>query len=159
MPAATKFTCAAWAWRITWLASGQGFFVRTMLVVTLGTLVINYTARLATYASPTFQRSTTETRPLVQLDPVNPVNQQRDAVYVYSEAGASAGFDSGFDAYKLPSGDVPSVAVTALGQDLAISGLSVPGPADVLLPLTVAVPTTSPYTLEAARVINCRPVK
>lgn len=137
-----------------YVASGQGFFMRTTSSATPGTLTITNAARLATSANPTFQRPTAETRPLVQLDLLHPTTQQRDAAYVYFEAGATPGFDSDFDAFKLPSGNSPYIAVTAPTQALSISGLPVLGSADVVVPLTVAVPATGTYVLEAAHLLN-----
>ena len=136
------------------LASGQGFFKRVTTAGTTGTVNFTNAARLAAYASPTFQRLAAETRALVQLDLLNPATQQRDAAYVYFQTGATAGFDANFDAYKLPSGAFPYVALTTAAEPLAVNGLPLLGAADVLLPLTVAVPTTGTFTLEAARVIN-----
>jgi hypothetical protein len=137
-----------------YVASGQGFFMRTTSAATPGMLNITNAARLATAANPVFQRSTLETRPLVQLDLVNAANQQRDAAYVYFEAGATAGFDVAFDAYKMPAGNFPYIALTAPTQALSISGLAALGTADVVVPLTVAAPTTGAYALEAASLLN-----
>jgi hypothetical protein len=137
-----------------YVGSGQGFFMRTTAASTPGTFTVTNAARVATYTNPTFQRAAAETRPLVQLDLLQPTTQHRDAAYVYFETGATAGFDSAFDALKLPSGNFPSVALTAPTQALSISGLPALGTADVEVPLTVAVPTTGTYVLEAARLLN-----
>ena len=136
------------------LASGQGFFRRVTTAGTPGAVNFTNAARLTTYANPTFQRTAAETRALVQLDLVNPATRQRDAAYVYFQAGATPGFDANFDAYKLPSGAFPYLAVTTPTETLAVSGLPLLSPADLLLPLAVTVPATGTYTLEGARVIN-----
>lgn len=134
------------------IASGQSFFKRVTTVgATNGQVSFTNAARLTTYAATAFQRATAETRTLVQLDLLNPANQQRDAAYVYFQAGATAGSDAAFDAYKLPSGSGTYLALTTAAEPLAVSGLALPGTADVTVPLPVAVATTGTYPLPAGQ--------
>jgi len=136
------------------IASGQGFFKRVTTVGSTGSVSFTNAARLSTYADPAFQRAAADTRTLVHLDLVSAATQQRDAAYVYFQAGATAGFDASFDAYKLPSGSGTYLALTTAAEPLAVNGLALMGNADVTIPLTVAVATTGTYTLEAAQLLN-----
>ena len=131
----------------------QGFFVRTTTAGTPGTVSFSNSARLTTYLNPAFNRSLTqETRPLVQLDLVS--STQRDAATLYFEQGATAGFDSRYDAYKIDGGNLLRVAALAGTEALSISGLPALAGADVVLPLQVRVPVLGTYTLEAAQLLN-----
>jgi len=136
-----------------YVAPAQGFFVRTASSAVPGVLNVPNAARSAN-TTATMQRTAVDTRPQVHLDLVSAATQQRDAAYVYFETGASAAFDKNFDAAKLPAAGVPYLAVAASAEPLAVSGLAPLGTADVVLPLTVGVPSTGTYTLEAAQLLN-----
>jgi len=129
----------------------QGFFVRTSAPGTPGTISFSTNARATSYVNPTFNR-TQEVRPLVQLDLVGA--SMRDAAYLYFEQGATAGFDSRYDAYKLKGGSQFQVALLAGAELLSIDGRPALSGADVAVPLRVQVPTTGTYTFEAAQVLN-----
>jgi hypothetical protein len=135
------------------IASGQGFFVRTSSMTTPGTLKFTNAARATTYTNPTFQRPTTEDRTLVQLK-LTGSTQQKDAAYVYFEQGATPGFDKAYDAYKLPASGQPYLAISTLREPLSISGLPLLTATDVVVALDVQVPTTGTYSLEAAQLLN-----
>lgn len=136
-----------------YIASGQAFFVRTAASNLAGTLNFTNAARLVTNNNPVFYRTSDEKRPLVHLDLVGN-GQQRDAAYVYFQAGASAGFDSQYDAYKLPVSGQPYLALAAAPEPLSISGLPALTTDDVTVPLLVQVPVTGTYRLEATQLLN-----
>jgi hypothetical protein len=135
------------------IAAGQGFFVRTTVAGTPGSLLLSNAARLTTYQSPDFNRpAALETRPLIQFDLVS--GTQRDAATVYFEQGATSAFDPAFDAYKLTSGNVVSLSLPVGAEQLSISGLPALSRADVLVPLQVRVPVSGAYQLEVAQLLN-----
>ncbi len=135
------------------LPVAQGFFVRVSTGQTAGTLTFRNSQRLTTLNPTTFQRTTTDTRPLVQLE-LRAGNGAADPLYAYAEAGATTGFDAQYDAQKLANSsglNLASVATT--GEALAIDGR----PAfttTTTLPLTVGVPAAGTYTLAAAALNN-----
>ena len=95
-------------------------------------------------------------RPQVRLDLLPSSRADADPTYVYFEQGATAGFDTSFDASKLanPSGlNLASLEVG--GQQLTINGLP---PALLGAPLTVSlflgVPQYGTYVLEVAQLDN-----
>ncbi|MCB2407725.1 T9SS type A sorting domain-containing protein [Hymenobacter lucidus] len=138
-----------------YIAAGQGFFVRAPLVGATGSLTFSNSARLTSYLNPDFNRATTtETRPLVQLDLVG--GQRHDAAYVYFERGATGDFDAAFDAYKITTGEVAALAVHNGAEPLSISGLpnTLASGATVTVPLSVYTPQAGTYTLEAAQLLN-----
>ncbi|MFD2787998.1 nidogen-like domain-containing protein [Hymenobacter rubripertinctus] len=135
------------------IAMGQGFFVRATAPGTPGSLLLSNAARVTTYQNPAFNRTPElETRPLLQLDLVT--GTQRDAATVYFEQGATPGFDTAFDAYKLTSGNVASISLPAGSEQLSISGLPALNRSDVLIPLQVRVAVSGSYQLEAIRLLN-----
>jgi hypothetical protein len=89
---------------------------------------------------------------LVQLNLQGPAGTA-DALFIYTETGASASVEAAFDAVKLnnPSGlNLASVALD--GTALAIDGQQLA--AGTAIPLTVAAPTAGTYTLQAAQLAN-----
>jgi|GEM_PF-2202967 len=137
-----------------YLASGQGFFVRVASVGTTGSLSFTNAARLTSYLSPDFNRgAASETRPLVQLDLVS--GARHDAAYVYFEPGATTGFDAGFDAYKITTGEVPALWLPTGAEALSICGLpNTLTTADVTVPLAVYAPQAGTYALQVAQLLN-----
>ncbi|WP_375437288.1 DUF4394 domain-containing protein [uncultured Hymenobacter sp.] len=134
------------------LAVGQGFFVRSSAVSTAGTLTFTNAARLTTYANPTFQR-TAGTDPLVRLD-LRSASGSADEAVVYFAAGATTGFDSSFDAYKLAGGSPLLLASQTSTERFSINGLPTLGATDVLVPLVVDGAQAGTYTLHATELLN-----
>ena len=134
------------------LAQGQGFFTRVSAGQTSGSLTLRNSHRVTTYQNPTYLR-TGSSRPLVQLDLQGAGSA--DPLFVYFEAGATAGLDAEFDAAKLPNPSGLNVSAVAGNDELAINGLPLPtGSTNVVVPLQVRVPATGTYTLHAARLTN-----
>ncbi|MBK0404491.1 fibronectin type III domain-containing protein [Adhaeribacter sp. BT258] len=134
------------------IAVMQAFFVR----VNSGapTFTFNNSARLTTYDNPAvYRQSQPETRPIVSLS-VQDNTGKGDQLHVYFQQGATATFDSEFDAFKLPnSGNVASFYSVAGNDMLSINGLpvSIPG---TLIPLGGRVPQAGSYTITADQIIN-----
>jgi autotransporter-associated beta strand protein len=135
------------------LAAMQGFFVRTSTAGTPGAVSFANQARLTSYASPVFNR-TTSANPLVRLQ-LQPAAGAADEAVVYFAPGATTGFDSQFDAYKLPVGGTALLASElSAAQSLSINGLPVLTGADVVVNLRVATSQSGSYTLRAAELLN-----
>ncbi|GAA4503766.1 hypothetical protein GCM10023172_29220 [Hymenobacter ginsengisoli] len=149
------------------LAAGQGFFVRTSAAGTPGTLTLTNANRLTSYAAgqPAVQR-TASTRPLLRLSlglgatPATPATAQ-DETFVYFEAGATAGFDSRFDAYKLLNSNGYYLATAITPAASPAVGVSVDGraplaagaTADEVIPVWLQVPAGT-YSLTATELVN-----
>jgi hypothetical protein len=135
------------------LPVAQGFFTRVSSGQTTGSLTFRNSQRLTTLNATAFQRTTTDSRPLVELE-LQASNGAADQLSAYAETGATPGFDAQYDARKLPnpSGlNLASVATTS--EALAIDGRPAFTPATVL-PLTVGVPAAGTYTLAATALHN-----
>ena len=139
------------------VGTGQGFFVRVSNGQPSGSLTFRNAQRLTSYASQVpVRRAAADTRPLVQLA-LRGGNVPADNLFVYVQAGATAGLDSEFDAVKRPNSTGLNLsAPTATGEALAIQGLPLLSGATVV-PLTVDVPATGSYAL-AAPTLNNLPV-
>lgn len=134
------------------IALGRGFFVRTTAVGTPGYLAFTQAARLTTYANPNLQRGTGEARPLVRLALLGSSGPTDEAV-AYLETGATPGFDSAFDAYKIAAG--ANVLGFEVGAELLGANALPPlGAAPVVLPLRIITAQAGPYTLEVRQLIN-----
>ena len=135
------------------LPVGQAFFTRVSSGRTSASLTFRNSQRLTTPVFTALQRTTTDTRPLVQLELRGP-NGLPDALYVYAETGATTGFDAQYDALKLPNSTGLNLASTAsTAEALVIDGLPTFNPATVV-PLTVGVPRAGSYTLKAVALNN-----
>jgi hypothetical protein len=133
------------------IAVGQGFFVRVSTPGANSFLAFHNYQRRTQYTDRTVRRGAATARPLVQLDLQGA--GLTDPLYVYFENGATAGTDTEFDAVKLPNTN--GLNLSAVGTDnLAISGLPLPGAATVTVPLHLGVPATGTYTLNAAQLLN-----
>ncbi|WP_201987492.1 beta strand repeat-containing protein [Hymenobacter rubidus] len=132
----------------------QGFFTRVSLGQTSGSITFRNSQRLTAPNGTTFQRTTAETRPLLQLTMRGAVGTASDDTYVYFQAGATAGIDPQYDAVKLPNPNGLNLASVAVGTQLAINALPTGSTATVTVPLTVGLPATGTYTLQAAQVLN-----
>ena len=134
------------------LPLGQGFFVRVAQNQSTATLALRNSQRETTYATQvSVQRQTAETRPRLHLT-LGTASGPLDGLYVYAEAGATAGFDGQQDAAKLPNTNgLNLAALTPNGQPLSIQGLpTLAG----RLALRVQVPAPGTYSLTATELLN-----
>ncbi len=132
---------------------GQGFFIRAATAGASGAFTFRNGQRLTTSDATTFQRTTTDPRPLVQLE-LRGSTGPADAFYAYAEAGATAGYETQYDAAKLPNTNGLNLAGAATsGEAVAIDGRPAFTAATVL-PLTVSVPAAGTYALSAATLAN-----
>ncbi|MBF9221452.1 LamG-like jellyroll fold domain-containing protein [Hymenobacter ruricola] len=135
------------------VGTAQAFFVRVTAGQTSGSLTLDNSNRITTYAQQAPVRRTAETRPLVQLD-LQGANGLADAFIAYAESGATAGFDGEYDAPKLTNSSGLNLSSTATtGERLAIEGRP-EFLASTVLPLQVGVPAAGTYTLTAAQLLN-----
>ncbi|HET9503534.1 MAG TPA: DUF4394 domain-containing protein [Hymenobacter sp.] len=132
---------------------GQGFFTRVAAAGASGTLTFRNGQRLTTSDPTTFQRPTADPRPLVQLE-LRGSTGPADAFFAYAEAGATAAYETQYDAAKLPNPNGLNLAGAATsGEAVAIDGRPAFTAATVL-PLTVSVPAAGTYALSAAALAN-----
>ena len=137
------------------VASGQAFFGR----VSSGSPTLTFTdaARETAYSSPVQYRGAAETRPILELtlQGTAPAAAPADVLYVYQEAGASAAFDSRYDALKviLNGGQQPTLYQQAGPESLSIQGLPA-GTQPQVLPLGVNAPTAGPFVFTPQRLAN-----
>jgi hypothetical protein len=138
------------------VASMQGFFARVSAGQTTGSLALNNAARVTTFSTtPSFNRGTAETRPLVNLQLKGNTGKLSDETFVYFEQGATAAFDARFDAYKLPSSSGLSLGSIIAGDELSVNGLTpLAASTSTTVPLNLHVPATGSYTLNAASLVN-----
>ena len=135
------------------LPVAQGFFARVSAGQTSGTLTFRNSQRLTTANATTFQRTTADIRPQVQLE-LRGSTGPADAFYAYAEADATPAFDTQFDAAKLPNPNGLNLAGAATsGEAVAIDGRAA-FTAATALPLTVGVPAAGTYSLSAAALSN-----
>ena len=136
------------------IGSSQGFFVRVSPGQTAGSLTFRNAQRLTSYAAQVpVRRGPADARPVVQLH-LQGAAGPADALFVYAEAGATAGFDPHYDAAKLPNPSGLNLAALAdNGAALAIAGLSHFSGATAV-PLRIGVPAAGTYTLHAEQLLN-----
>ncbi|GAA4021569.1 hypothetical protein GCM10022409_01550 [Hymenobacter glaciei] len=137
-----------------YIGSSQGFFVRVSAGQTAGTLTFRNAQRVTSYATQVpFRRGTADTRPLVQLS-LQGATGPADALFVYAEAGATAGVDARFDAVKMANSTGLNLAsAPATTPLLAIDGRDQLTAATVIK-LSVGVPAAGTYTLRAEQLLN-----
>lgn len=134
------------------LPVGQGFFARIAPGTSTGSLTLRNSQRVATYATQvSVQRTAAETRPRLNLTLATAAGNL-DGLYVYAEAGATAGFDAQQDAAKLTNNNgLNLAALTTDGQPLSIQALpTLAG----RVALRVQTPAAGTYTLAAAELLN-----
>ena len=135
------------------LATAQGFFVRVSPGQTTGSLTFRNAQRVTDYTTAqgtTFQRLTADSRPVLRLTLAGA--GLADSWVAYAEAGATPGFDTEYDAAKLPNGHGLNLS-SAGSSPLAIDGR----PAFTLVtvvPLAVGVPAAGSYALTASAIDN-----
>ena len=136
------------------LPMGQGFFMRVADTRANGMVTFRNSQRLtAPTTAATFQRTTADVRPQVQLTLQGAGSPLLDETTVYFEQGATNGFDGAYDAEKLANPNGLNLASVVAGTSQAINGLPLlSGPTTV--PLTVGVPAAGTYTLRAATLAN-----
>jgi hypothetical protein len=135
------------------LPVGQGFFVRINQGQSSASLALRNSQRVASYATQvSVQRQAAETRPRLNLTLGTASGNSLDGLYVYAEAGATAGFDAQQDAAKLPNtSGLNLAALTTNGQPLSIQALpTLAG----RVALRVQVPAAGTYSLAAAELLN-----
>ncbi|MBF9237659.1 T9SS type A sorting domain-containing protein [Hymenobacter sp. BT683] len=139
----------------TLIAAGQGFFVRVAEGAIDGAqLQFRDAQRVTDFGTQVrMYRGTASTQPTVALT-LRGTTGPVDKLFVYAAAAATPGFDSGYDAWKLPNStglNLSSVAAT--GEALAIDGRPAFA-AGTAVALRLSVPTAGRYTLNALRVAN-----
>ena len=136
------------------LSAMQGFFTRVTTAGTPGSFGLNNAVRVTSFAAqPSFNKTAADTRPQVKLR-LQSSSPLIDETTVYFEQGATAAFDSRFDAYKLPNSTGLNVSSIIAGDELSVNGLTPLGTATVTVPLNVGVPTVGSYTLNAVDLLN-----
>ncbi len=133
------------------LPTAQGFFVRVSAGQTSGSLTFHNAQRLTAVNATAFQRTTADLRPQVQLDLAG--NGLADAFTAYAQDGATAGFDTRYDAVKLPNSTGLNLASATATDNLAIDGRPA-FTAGLVLPLAVGVPAAGTYSLSATTMAN-----
>ncbi|GAA4025133.1 hypothetical protein GCM10022409_06380 [Hymenobacter glaciei] len=136
------------------LPVAQGFFARVSAGQTSGSLTFRNSQRLTAPNSTTFQRTTADTRPLVQLTLKGASGNASDNAYVYFESGATDGFDAQYDAAKLSNTSGLNLSTGIMGQQLAIDGRGLLGTTPRSIALAVGVPAAGAYTLNTAQLLN-----
>ncbi|WP_426058179.1 T9SS type A sorting domain-containing protein [Hymenobacter sp. B1770] len=138
---------------------GQGFFVRSLATAPV-TLTFPLSARISEFGAAnavTVQRGTADARPRLRLTLASAATPtDTDETYLYLEAGADAGPDAQFDAYKMPNPSGLNLASLAAGQVLAINGMPVPTAATVV-PLSLTAHQAGAYVLTAEQLTNFAP--
>jgi endo-1,4-beta-xylanase len=137
------------------VAMGQAFFTRAAAGTTSdATIVFRNRHRSTTSATTgTFQRTTADPRPLVQLTLQGTGSPLLDETSVYFEQGATNGFDSDYDAEKITNPTGLNLASVAAGVSQSINGLPLLSGATTV-PLVVGVPAVGTYSLKAAALAN-----
>jgi Secretion system C-terminal sorting domain len=135
------------------VGTAQGFFVRVSAGQRGGALNLTNGNRVTDYDQQApVRRGAADLRPQLQLT----LSGQglSDALTVYAQAGATAGFDREFDAQKLWNPNGLSVAtLAASGEALAINGRPA-FPLGQPVPLTVQTPQAGTYALTATDLLN-----
>ncbi|GAB3876901.1 hypothetical protein GCM10028824_35610 [Hymenobacter segetis] len=136
------------------LPVGQAFFARVAAGQSSASLTFRNSQRLTAPSATTFQRTTAETRPLVQLTLQGVGRPLVDEATVYFENGATSGFDAAYDAEKLPNPSGLNLSTSLAGHQLSIDGQPGLGTAQRVVPLAVGVPQAGTYTLTANQLLN-----
>ncbi|MBS1619862.1 MAG: IPT/TIG domain-containing protein [Bacteroidetes bacterium] len=124
------------------ISSTQGFMI---LASGNNTLVMDNSVRVAATATPFFKTRS------VQPDEIRLTltgNGNSDEIVSYTDAGASAGYDVGYDAAKIAAGSSVYLSFDMPAKELAINVMSQLTEATEL-PLKVAVTDAGDYTLAA----------
>lgn len=132
------------------LPVAQGFFVR---VATGQTGTVNFTnaARLNAPDNTLFQRTTADPRPHLALTLRNATVANQTVIYF--EQGATAGFDTGFDAHYLPATHGLDLATDISTEALSINGQPALA-STTTVPLHLHAATAGTYTLAVDELLN-----
>ena len=139
------------------LPIAQGFFMRVSAPGLVGSITFRNSQRLTTSDGTTFQRTAAaDTRPKLQLSLSGGglPTSYNDASIIYFENGSTSGFDSKYDAVKLPN--ATGLNLSTLGTDgeaLSIDGRLAPT-SQITIPLQVFAPASGTYTLTADQLNN-----
>jgi hypothetical protein len=136
------------------LPLGQAFFARVAAGQSSANLTFRNNQRLTAPTTTTFQRTTTEMRPLVQLALQGVGRPLVDEATVYFENGATIGFDAAYDAEKLPNPTGLNLSTSIIGHQLSIDGQPLLGQTQRIVPLAVGVPQAGAYTFTASQLLN-----
>jgi hypothetical protein len=136
------------------LPLGQAFFARVAAGQSSANITFRNSQRLTAPSTTTFQRTTAETRPLVQLALQGVGRPLTDEATVYFQNGATTGFDAAYDAEKLPNSTGLNLSTSIVGHQLSIDGQPVLVQAQRIVPLAVGVPQAGTYTFTASQVLN-----
>ncbi|WP_201979913.1 right-handed parallel beta-helix repeat-containing protein [Hymenobacter rubidus] len=136
------------------LPVGQAFFVRAAAGQSSASFTFRNSQRLTVPNGTTFQRTTTETRPLVQLTLQGVGRPLVDEATVYFQNGATVGFEAAYDAEKLPNPSGLNLSTSLPGHFLSIDGQPLLGTAQRVVPLAVGVPQAGTYTFTASQLLN-----
>ena len=135
-----------------YVALGQGFFTRVSSGSTSATLTMNSSNTVTGDYTKLYRTTTADPRPMVQLDLAG--NGTVDSFIAYAETGATAAFDTKYDAAKLANSTGLNLSsISPLGENLAIDGYPA-FMAGTVLPLAVGVPAGGTYTLSAMALNN-----
>ncbi|SFP94343.1 reprolysin-like metallopeptidase [Hymenobacter arizonensis] len=136
------------------IEAGSGYFVQVATAGTAGAVNLTNANRITTFGPQNaFGRSTADARPQLRLRVAGA--GLSDETYLYLQAGATAGIDAEYDAVKLPNSTGLNLASLVLNTQLAIQGLApLAGTAEVVLPLSLAVPAAGSFTFDAADLAN-----
>jgi hypothetical protein len=132
------------------LPVAQGFFVRVAAGQT-GTVNFTNAARLNAPDNTLFQRTAADPRPHLALTLRN--TTAANQTYIYFEQGATAGFDTDFDAHYLPATHGLDLAADISTEALAISGLPALASATTV-PLHLHAAVAGTYTLAVDALAN-----
>ncbi|GAA4350684.1 hypothetical protein GCM10023185_08680 [Hymenobacter saemangeumensis] len=139
------------------IASGQGFFVRAAGPGQTGTVRMSNANRVTAWTPTSSQlfRGSADLRPRLQLTLAGSTGISPDETSIYFEAGATAGPDAHYDAYKLRNPGPAANLFSVLGsEELSINGLAPLGTQEVAVPLGLALPQAGQYTLRAEALLN-----
>nr|GFD04155.1 hypothetical protein [Tanacetum cinerariifolium] len=134
---------------------GQGFFTRVAAGQSTATMNFRNSQRLTTPTGTSFQRTTADARPQVQLTLQGAGSPLLDEATVYFENGATLDFDLSYDAEKLtnPTGLNLSTSLAG-GRQLSINGQPELSTSQRVVSLAVGVPTAGVYTFSASQLLN-----
>jgi hypothetical protein len=134
--------------------AGSGYFARVTTAGTAGAVNLTNTNRITTFgAQNPFGRTAADQRPQLQLRVQG--GSLADATYVYFESGATTAVEAEYDAVKLANPSGLSLGTLTGATPLAIQGLApLSGTAEVVVPLTLAVPAAGSFSFEVADLAN-----
>jgi hypothetical protein len=136
------------------LPLGQAFFARVAAGLPTASVTFRNSQRLTAPNPTPMQRPAAEARPLVQLTLQGAGSTLPDEATVYFEQGATSGFESAYDAEKLPNPSGLNLATSQGGRQFSINGQAVLGTTQRVVALAVGVPTAGVYTFTASRLLN-----